>query len=83
MRYKKPFVSGGTFSGQFSLDYFKPTGKSCFLCMIDGLKKDMIEKLSPANITDYEDLSFVPKEENNPVALSNTILCSTCANFMT
>ncbi len=50
--------------------------------MIDGLSKDLIEKLSPANIEDLKDLSYLPRQEN-PIGESNNHLCSTCANFMT
>ena len=73
---------GGTFAASLSVDAFGPHAKPCFLCLTDGIKKDVLEKIMPDKIADIEDLTFLPKD-NNPVGQSNIFLCNTCANFMT
>jgi len=82
LNLKIPFIMGGTFSASLSVDAFSGKGKPCFLCVTDGIKKEIIEKLMPEKIKEYENIDFIPKD-NNPVGQSNVYLCSTCSNFMT
>ena len=79
---KKNLISGGTFASSLTVDFFKAGGQPCYLCVTDGLKPDVVEKLHPKNIIKFKDLLFIPRD-NNPVGQSNIFLCSTCANFMT
>jgi hypothetical protein len=73
---------GGTFSGSLSIDLFRPDGIPCYLCLTDGLKKDVIERIMPEKIMELTSVEFLPKD-NNPVGQSNTYLCSTCSDLMT
>ena len=73
---------GGTFSCSLTVDAFTGNGKPCYLCVTDGIKKDIVEKIMPDKIAGLDSLDFIPKD-NNPVGQSNVYLCSTCANFMT
>ena len=82
LNLKIPFIMGGTFAASSSVDSFSGNGKPCFLCVTDGIKKEIIEKLMPEKIKGYENIDFIPKD-NNPVGQSNVFLCSTCSNFMT
>jgi len=73
---------GGTFAASLSVDAFSGNGGPCFLCVTDGIKKEVVERLMPDKITEIESLEFIPKD-NNPTGQSNVFLCSTCSNFMT
>lgn len=74
-------ILGGTFSGSLSIDFYPANGRPCYLCLTDGLKPELIEKLAPQNILNLLDISFVPRN-NNPIGQSNVYLASICSNFM-
>jgi len=62
-------------------NYYCPEGQPCYLCTVDNVKADIAEKLTPDKITEYSDISFIPRNDN-PIGQSNVFLCSTCSNFM-
>lgn len=80
--YKLPYVLGGTFSQQFSVDFIKPVpGAPCIKCMFDNLDLEIIKKITPDKITEIKDLSFIPKN-NNPIGQSTVYLAAMCAQMM-
>lgn len=81
LKLQKTLIQAGTFSGSLSLDIFRKKGNPCYLCLTDGLDKDIVERLSPEKITELKDISFVPRNKN-PIGQSNVFLCSTCSNMM-
>lgn len=81
LKLKKTMILGGTFSGSLSIDMYKIGGRPCYLCLTDGLKEDIVEKLHPDGILDLKDISFVPRN-SNPIGQSNVYLASICSNFM-
>ncbi len=81
LKLEKTLIQAGTFSGSLSLDIFRKKGKPCYLCLTDGLDKDIVDRLKPEIITSLKDISFVPRNKN-PVGQSNVFLCSTCSNLM-
>ena len=79
---KKPLILGGTFAASLTVDYIKPEGKPCLRCQTDDVKAEVIEKILPANILDYDNIKDIIPRNQNPIGQSNYFLCSTCANFM-
>ena len=76
-----PLIMGGTFCQVMTVDFFYPQWfGGCYICSSD-LKKEKLDHLSPSKISDYQDLSFLPKN-NNPIGQSNYYLASLCANAM-
>ena len=55
--------------------------ESCIVCSADTFDKEILQKLVPSEITKFEQLDFIPKN-NNPVGQSNIYLCSICAHMM-
>lgn len=81
LKFQKPLVLGGTFSAALNVDYFPPNGSPCLLCYDDDAHKDVVDKVTPGHITEFNDLSFI-KKDRNPISQSNYYLCSMCANLM-
>lgn len=80
--YKLPYVLGGTFCHQFSVDFVKPdTTLGCVKCMFDNLDKEIVKQIAPSKIAEIKDLSFIPRN-NNPIGQSNVYLASMCAEMM-
>jgi len=79
---KVPYVLGGTFSQQFSIDFIKPEpNAACVSCMFDNIDQDMVKKLVPDKIVQEQDLSFIPRNDN-PIGQSTVYLASMCAQMM-
>lgn len=79
---KIPYVLGGTFSQQFSVDFIKPEpNAACISCMFDNLKQEIVKELTPDKIVKLDDLSFIPKNDN-PIGQSTVYLASMCAQMM-
>lgn len=77
-----------------SVDFFHPLGRPCFLyteteenffplyyCVTENLDPKMVDMLLPEKILSIEDISFLPKNDN-PVAKSHPMLCTTNAVFL-
>ena len=80
--YKTPYILGGTFLQQMSVDFVKPEpSAACVKCMFDNLDLEIVKKLVPDKIRDIQDLSFIPRN-NNPIGQSNVYLASICAEMM-
>ena len=80
--YKAPYVLGGTFSQQLSVDFVKPEATlGCVKCMFDNLELEKVKLITPDKILAIKDLSFIPRN-NNPIGQSNVYLASMCAEMM-
>ncbi|MDR3581975.1 MAG: hypothetical protein P4L67_01735 [Candidatus Pacebacteria bacterium] len=80
--YKLPYVLGGTFLQQVSVDFVKPeTTLGCVKCMLTNLKPEVVKELTPDKICAIKDLSFIP-QNNNSVGQSNAYLAGMCAQMM-
>ena len=75
-----PFIQGGTYSQCVNVEFFAP-GRPCLGCGSD-YDREIIQRFTPDKILTLTELSFLPKNQN-PVGLSNTYLCGTCAMMMT
>jgi len=78
---KIPLVIGGTYQTTLTIDFTSGEGHPCWSCISDLEDKELQKKLLRDKIETYETLDFV-KQENNPVGLSNVLLCCTCSNQM-
>lgn len=79
---KKPLIQGGTFAASLTVDYLRAEGKPCLKCQTDDVKKEVLEKIIPSKILEYDNIKDIIPKNVNPVGQSNYFLCSTCANFM-
>eukprot|EP00013_Stygamoeba_regulata_P008273 CAMPEP_0177686932 /NCGR_PEP_ID=MMETSP0447-20121125/33840_1 /TAXON_ID=0 /ORGANISM="Stygamoeba regulata, Strain BSH-02190019" /LENGTH=351 /DNA_ID=CAMNT_0019197103 /DNA_START=177 /DNA_END=1232 /DNA_ORIENTATION=- len=53
----------------------------CWVCLSDVENKEVLHKLVPDRIADYDSLCWIPRDDN-PVGASNTYVCNTAANLM-
>jgi ThiF family len=53
----------------------------CWVCLSDVENKEVLHKLVPDRILEYQSLSWIPRDDN-PVGASNTYVCNTAANLM-
>lgn len=75
-----PFLSGGTFQTTTTIDFCKPNGAPCFLCMSYNMNENL-SQLRPENICQLQDLNFL-KRDAMPIGASNIYVASTCSNLL-
>lgn len=82
LKYKIPFVSGGTFQSTVTVDFCPHhTGYACFACMSDLYNKQDSAKLTVDLIDTYDKIDFITKAVN-PVGASNVMVAGVCAHLM-
>jgi hypothetical protein len=75
-------VMGGTFAASLSVSLYRKNGGPCFACSVDGLKKDVLDKVNPDTVLELKSLEGLIPKDNNPTGQSNVYLCSDCSNFI-
>ena len=79
---KVPYILGGTFSQQFSIDFIKPKPEeACIKCMFDNVNAEIVKRLTPDKVIAESDISFIPRNDN-PIGQSTVYLASMCAQMM-
>ena len=77
-----PYVLGGTFCHQYSVDFIKPDPKTgCACCAFGNMNPEVVKLLVPSKIAQITDLSFIPRN-SNPIGQSNVYLAAMCAQLM-
>ena len=80
--YHVPYIVGGTFAHQMSVDFLKPEPTAaCACCLFGQMNPEIVKQLVPAKIAQIQDLSFIPRNDN-PIGQSNVYLASICSEVM-